>query len=141
MKAEALTLLKNAEMETAVDLPQELQAQREILLSMAGMLKVACEKVDRLEAQIRRMERVTPHEAGELNARIRRRAGELVEEYGLDPACRKAIGAAIRAQIRRQFGETAGRLCRVDLDACTVFVNLWEDTDKLWKLKEKGEVL
>ena len=139
--AEALTLYKNAALEAETNLPQELEKQREILLSMAGMLKVACEKVDRLEAQIRRMERLTPKEAGELNARIRRRSGELCEEYGLKAICARAINAAIRAQIRRQFGENAGRLCRADLDVCTAFVDLWEDTDRLWKLKEKeGEL-
>ena len=55
----------------------------ETMCSMAGMIKAACEKIDRLEAQIKRMEKVTPEQARQLSEMIREQAGQLAGEYGL----------------------------------------------------------
>lgn len=119
--------------------------QNEILLSMAGMIKAACEKIDRLEAQIKRMEKVTPEQAAAINELIRTQADQLADEYGLTRCygCRgtdaEKIRAMIRADIKKRYGALVRDLCRMDAAMCEEFVRMWEDTPRLMRLRRKRD--
>ena len=113
--------------------------QNEILLSMAGMIKAACEKIDRLEAQIKRMEKVTPEQSRQLSEMIREQAGQLAGEYGLSSDGAAKIRAMIRAGIRQRYGCQVKDLCRMDAGMCEEFVRMWEDTPRLMRLRRKQD--
>ena len=122
-----------------------LERQQDIMLAMAGTIKAACEKIDRLEAQIKRMEKVTPEQVTRLNALIRAHAEELCKEYGMlypyggknDAA--KIVGAMIRADIKKRYGALVRDLCRMDAGMCEEFVRIWEDTPRLMRLRRKQD--
>lgn len=122
-----------------------VQRMGETMCSMAGMIKVACEKIDRLEAQIRRMEKVTPEQAKNLNELIRNHSIQLCKEYGIvwvygcpDDGAAK-IRAMIRAGIRQRFGCQVKDLCRMDAGMCEEFIKMWEDTPRLLRLRRKQD--
>ena len=122
-----------------------VQRMGETMCSMAGMIKAACEKIDRLETQIKRMEKVTPEQVTRLNALIRAHAEELCKEYGMlypyggknDAA--KQVGAMIRADIKKRYGALVRDLCRMDAGMCEEFVRMWEDTPRLMRLRRKQD--
>ena len=122
-----------------------LERQQDIMLAMAGTIKAACEKIDRLETQIKRMEKVTPEQVTRLNALIRAHAEELCKEYGMlypyggknDAA--KQVGAMIRADIKKRYGALVRDLCRMDAGMCEEFVRMWEDTPRLMRLRRKQD--
>ena len=122
-----------------------VQRMGETMCSMAGMIKAACEKIDRLESQIKRMEKVTPEQAKNLNELIRNHSIQLCKEYGIvwAPGCpvdgAQRISALIRADIRKHYGCQVKDLCRMDAQICEVFVRMWEDTPRLMRLRRKQD--
>lgn len=116
-----------------------VQRMGEAMCSMAGMIKAACEKIDRLEAQIKRMEKVTPGQARQLREMIREQAGQLAGEYGLSGDGAAKIRAMIRADIRKRYGCQVKDLCRMDAQICEEFVKMWEDTPRLMRLRRKQD--
>ena len=116
-----------------------VQRMGETMYSMAGMIKAACEKIDRLEAQIKRMEKVTPEQARQLSEMIREQAGQLAGEYGLSGDGAAKIRAMIRAGIRQRYGCQVKDLCRMDAGMCEEFVRMWEDTPRLLRLRRKQD--
>ena len=122
-----------------------LERQQDIMLAMAGTIKAACEKIDRLEAQIKRMEKVTPEQAAAINELIRTQADQLADEYGLTRCygCRgtdaEKIRAMIRADIKKRYGALVRDLCRMDAAMCEEFVRMWEDTPRLLRLRRKQD--
>ena len=116
-----------------------VQRMGETMYSMAGMIKAACEKIDRLEAQIKRMEKVTPEQARQLSEMIREQAGQLAGEYGLSGDGAAKIRAMIRAGIRQRYGCQVKDLCRMDAGMCEEFVRMWEDTPRLMRLRRKQD--
>lgn len=138
-----VTIRETADM--SAEIRGYLERQQDIMLAMAGTIKAACEKIDRLEAQIKRMEKVTPEQVTRLNALIRAHAEELCKEYGMlypyggknDAA--KQVGAMIRADIRKRYGALVRDLCRMDAGMCEEFVRMWEDTPRLLRLRRKQD--
>ena len=122
-----------------------LERQQDIMLAMAGTIKAACEKIDRLEAQIKRMEKVTPEQAKNLNELIRNHSIQLCREYGIiwAPGCpvdgAKRISAMIRTDIKKRYGALVRDLCRMDAGMCEEFVRMWEDTPRLLRLRRKQD--
>lgn len=116
-----------------------VQRMGETMCSMAGMIKAACEKIDLLAAQIKRMEKVTPEQARQLSEMIREQAGQLAGEYGLSGDGAAKIRAMIRAGIRQRFGCQVKDLCRIDAGICEVYVRMWEDTPRLMRLRRKQD--
>ena len=122
-----------------------LERQQDIMLAMAGTIKAACEKIDRLEAQIKRLEKVTPEQARNLNELIRSHSIQLCKEYGIvwAPGCpvdgAKRISALIRADIRKRYGCQVKDLCRMDAGICEDYVRMWEDTPRLMRLRRKQD--
>lgn len=138
-----VTIRETADM--SAEIRGYLERQQDIMLAMAGTIKAACEKIDRLEAQIKRMEKVTPEQVTRLNALIRAHAEELCKEYGMlypyggknDAA--KQVGAMIRADIKKRYGALVRDLCRMDAGMCEEFVRMWEDTPRLMRLRRKQD--
>lgn len=138
-----VTIRETADM--SAEIRGYLERQQDIMLAMAGTIKAACEKIDRLEAQIKRMEKVTPEQVTRLNALIRAHAEELCKEYGMlypyggknDAA--KQVGAMIRADIKKRYGALVRDLCRMDAGMCEEFVRMWEDTPRLLRLRRKQD--
>ena len=138
-----VTIRETADM--SAEIRDYLERQQDIMLAMAGTIKAACEKIDRLEAQIKRMEKVTPEQVTRLNALIRAHAEELCKEYGMlypyggknDAA--KQVGAMIRADIKKRYGALVRDLCRMDAGMCEEFVRMWEDTPRLMRLRRKQD--
>lgn len=136
MRALELRPQVNAELAPG-GLKELIEEQNMYLASMAGMLKAACAKIDELERQVRMMERITPTQAAALNALVRLRSRELCREYRA-PGCEKAVNALIRSAIRARWGVTVKELPRVELNLCTEFVRMWENSDRLFALREKA---
>ena len=138
-----VTIRETADM--SAEIRGYLERQQDIMLAMAGTIKAACEKIDRLEAQIKRMEKVTPEQVTRLNALIRAHAEELCKEYGMlypyggknDAA--KQVGAMIRADIKKRYGALVRDLCRMDAGMCEEFIKMWEDTPRLLRLRRKQD--
>ena len=138
-----VTIRETADM--SAEIRGYLERQQDIMLAMAGTIKAACEKIDRLEAQIKRMEKMTPEQVTRLNALIRAHAEELCKEYGMlypyggknDAA--KQVGAMIRADIKKRYGALVRDLCRMDAGICEEFVRMWEDTPRLMRLRRKQD--
>ena len=138
-----VTIRETADM--SAEIRGYLERQQDIMLAMAGTIKAACEKIDRLETQIKRMEKVTPEQVTRLNALIRAHAEELCKEYGMlypyggknDAA--KQVGAMIRADIKKRYGALVRDLCRMDAGMCEEFVRMWEDTPRLMRLRRKQD--
>lgn len=116
-----------------------VQRMGDTMLSMAGMIKAACEKIDRLEAQIKRLEKVTPEQVNQISELIRDQAGQLAREYGLDGNGAARIRAMIRADIRKRYGALVRELCRMDAGMCEDFVRMWEDTPRLLRLRRRQD--
>ena len=132
-----VTIRETADM--SAEIRGYLERQQDIMLAMAGTIKAACEKIDRLESQIKRMEKVTPEQARQLSEMIREQAGQLAGEYGLSGEGAAKIRAMIRAGIRQRFGCQVKDLCRMDAGICEVFVRIWEDTPRLMRLRRKQD--
>ena len=132
-----VTIRETADM--SAEIRGYLERQQDIMLAMAGTIKAACEKIDRLESQIKRMEKVTPEQARQLSEMIREQAGQLAGEYGLSGEGAAKIRAMIRAGIRQRFGCQVKDLCRMDAGICEVFVRMWEDTPRLMRLRRKQD--
>ena len=139
----AVTIRETADM--SAEIRGYLERQQDIMLAMAGTIKAACEKIDRLEAQIKRLEKVTPEQAKNLNELIRNHSIQLCREYGIiwAPGCpvdgAKRISAMIRADIRKRYGCQVKDLCRMDAGMCEEFVRMWEDTPRLMRLRRKQD--
>lgn len=138
-----VTIRETADM--SAEIRGYLERQQDIMLAMAGTIKAACEKIDRLEAQIRRMEKVTPEQAKNLNELIRNHSIQLCKEYGIvwvygcpDDGAAK-IRAMIRAGIRQRFGCQVKDLCRMDAGMCEEFIKMWEDTPRLMRLRRNQD--
>lgn len=116
-----------------------VQRMGETMCSMAGMIKAACEKIDLLWAQIKRMEKVTPEQATAINELIRTQADQLADEYGLSGDGAAKIRAMIRADIKKRYGALVRDLCRMDAAMCEEFVRMWEDTPRLMRLRRKQD--
>ena len=132
-----VTIRETADM--SAEIRGYLERQQDIMLAMAGTIKAACEKIDRLEAQIKRLEKVTPEQARQLSELIRGQAGQLAAEYGLSGDGAARIRALIRADIRKRYGCQVKDLCRMDAQICEEFVRMWEDTPRLMRLRRKQD--
>lgn len=120
---------------TVRDLTAAIKRQNDIMASMAAMLKASCDKVDRLEKEVRRLEKITPMQVTELNALIRKRARDLIEEYRLNEKHERTVNTWIRAELKQTFGGSTKEISRCDWDIAKGFVKTWENSGKLLNLK------
>ena len=114
---------------------QEMAGQMRLL---ADMLRVTNARMGEMEKAIRTLEKVTPRQAAEINARIRQRAAEVCREYRAD-GCEKEAAAAIRKDVRNMTGvRTAREIARCDFGTVTDASLEWDDYQAMKKIRQKG---
>lgn len=132
---EAIAIREDGNGLTVRELTAAMQRQNDLMANMAMMLKASCEKVDRLEREVRRLEKLTPMQVTEMNALIRKRAKDLTEEYGLEPVHERTINTWIRSELRQEFGGTVKEISRCDRELAMGYIRNWENSGKLLNLK------
>ena len=122
----------------AAELLQSNQQMAVLLRGMADMLRMTNERMVALEAAVRTLEKVTPHQAAALNRMIRERAAELCAEYRAHGSEADAA-AAIRRAVRTATGARAAKdIARCDWQAVSELVRGWDDYQVMKELKAKG---
>ena len=114
-----------------------LMPPTEIMRGMAVMLKAACDRIEKLERMVSRMQTVTSTQAAELNDAVRRRSRTLCEEYRL-PDMEEKVNAKIRRDIKSEFGGLIKETSRDDFNLVRDWIGIWEDTNYLRGLKVKS---
>lgn len=132
---EAIAIREEGNGLTVRELTAAMQRQSDLMASMAMMLKASCEKVDRLEREVRRLEKLTPMQVTEMNALIRKRARDLTEEYRLEAVHERTINTWIRSELRQEFGGTVKEISRCDRELAMGYIRNWENSGKLLNLK------
>ena len=119
---------------TSADIGMMLDAMK----GMAVLLRAMNERVQSLEEQVRRLEKVTPAQAASLNAVVRRRA-ETVCQAHRAAGCEKAAAAAIRKAIRTTCGIASMRdLPRCDYGVAARQIDMWDDYAVMKRIRAKG---
>lgn len=122
----------NASMETARY--GELMAA---INSMATLLRMTNERMAALEAEVKRLTKVTPSQASALNRAIRDRAAAICAKHHAT-GCEKAMANAIRAAVKHTCGiSTARELPRCDYAVAMRQVEIWDDYRKIREIKAK----
>lgn len=104
---------------------------------MADMLRSTNERMAALENEVRRLTKVTPAQANELNAAMRRRAAEICEKRRL-PGCEKETLRAIRRAVRETCAISGARdLPRCDYKIAMMRVEMWDDFKVIREIREK----
>lgn len=132
---EAIAIREEGNGLTVRELTAAMQRQSDLMASMAMMLKASCEKVDRLEREVRRLEKLTPMQVTEMNALIRKRARDLTEEYGLEAVHERTVNTWIRSELKQEFGGTVKEISRCDRELAMGYIRNWENSGKLLNLK------
>ena len=115
----------------------ELQQMLEAMQQMAMLLRTMNGRVQDLEAQVRRLEKVTPSQATAINAAIRTRASAVCALHRA-AGCEKAAAAAIRKSIRMTCGiNNIRELPRSDYKVAERLIGMWDDYDIMQKLKAR----
>ena len=117
---------------------EDVQKLLDAMQGMAVLLRTMNSRVQDLEAQVRRLEKVTPAQASELNADIRKRAQEVCRVHKAE-GCEKAVAAAIRKAIKGTCGISSMR----DLPRCVFKVaqrqiEMWDDYALMKAMRRKG---
>ena len=105
--------------------------------SMAALLRVTNERMAALEAEVKRLTKVTPSQASALNRAIRDRAAAICAKHHAT-GCEKAMANAIRAAVKHTCGiSTARELPRCDYAVAMRQVEIWDDYRKIREIKAK----
>lgn len=106
--------------------------------SMATMIRATNERMAALEQSVRLLNKVTPAQAGAINAAIRERAAELCAEYRA-AGCETAVGNAIRKELRLTMGVQSVRdVARCEYAVAVETVRLWDDYKVMKAVKARG---
>lgn len=116
----------------------EIRRMADMLQTMAAMLQATTESMEQLRRQVRLLEKVTPQQAGAINRAIRERATELCAIYMIrdEEAC-KPVRAAIRKELKAQFGGTVKEIPRCDYEVALRQVQGWDDYRAMKGIREK----
>lgn len=105
--------------------------------SMASLLRMTNERIAALEAEVKRLTKVTPSQASALNKAIRDRAAAICAKHHAT-GCEKAMANAIRAAVKHTCGiSTARELPRCDYAVAIRQVEIWDDYRKIREIKAK----
>ena len=119
---------------TSADVAKVLDAMRD----MAVLLRAMNSRVQSLEEQVRRLEKVTPSQATTLNAAVRTRAEKVCQMHRAT-GCEKAAAAEIRKAVRRTCGITSMRdLPRCDYTVAQRQIEMWDDYGIMKQIRAKG---
>lgn len=106
--------------------------------SMATMIRATNERMAALEQSVRLLNKVTPAQAGAINAAIRERAAELCVEYRA-AGCETAVGNAIRKELKLTMGVQSVRdVARCEYAVAVETVRLWDDYRIMKAVKARG---
>lgn len=106
--------------------------------SMATMIRATNERMAALEQSVRLLNKVTPAQAGAINAAIRERAAELCAEYRA-AGCETAVGNAIRKELRLTMGVQSVRdVARCEYAVAVETARLWDDYRIMKAVKARG---
>lgn len=117
---------------------EDVQKLLDAMQGMAVLLRTMNSRVQDLEAQVRRLEKVTPAQASELNADIRKRAQEVCRMHRAE-GCEKAVAAAIRKAVKGTCGISSMRdLPRCDFKVAQRQIEMWDDYALMKAMRRKG---
>lgn len=106
--------------------------------SMATMIRATNERMAALEQSVRLLNKVTPAQAGAINAAIRERAAELCAEYRA-AGCETAVGNAIRKELKLTMGVQSVRdVARCEYAVAVETARLWDDYRVMKAVKARG---
>lgn len=107
------------------------------LNNVTMLLRMTNERMAGLEAEVKRLTKVTPSQAAALNKAIRDRAKVICEKHRA-AGCEKAMASAIRAAVKNTCGiSTARELPRCDYPVAMRQVEIWDDFRKIREIKAK----
>ena len=108
------------------------------LTGMAMLLRNTNERMAALEMEVKRLTKVTPAQANDINDRMRKRAMELCRQHRIQGS-EKAVTAAIRKDVKRLMGiGTARELPRGDYQETLKLIEGWDDFDVILRLKKEA---
>lgn len=110
-----------------------------VMRGMADMIRSTNERMAALEQQVRLLTKVTPMQANEINAAIRLRAGELCASYRA-PGCEKAVGNAIRREMRLTQGVQSMRdIPRCEYAVALNLARIWDDHKEMKAIRARAQ--
>lgn len=126
--------------------PEERQGElaaidqmKELMLGMAEAIRATSERMAKMERQIELMTPLTGAQERALCGEIRRRAGELKEQYRLEDGSEAAIASAIRVSLRKEGGVRAVReLPRIEYNVLLERVAMWDDYDVMRRIRRQA---
>lgn len=107
------------------------------LNNVTMLLRMTNERMAGLEAEVKRLTKVTPSQASALNKAIRERAAQICEKHRAS-GCEKAVTAAIRKAIKETCGISSTReLPRCDYAVAARQVAIWDNYRTILEIKAK----
>lgn len=108
------------------------------LTGMAMLLRNTNERMAALEQEVKRLTKVTPAQANDINDRMRKRASALCRQHRISGS-EKAVTGAIRKDVKRLMGiGTARELPRGDYQEVLRLIEGWDDFDVILKIKREA---
>ena len=108
------------------------------LTGMAMLLRNTNERMAALEMEVKRLTKVTPAQANDVNDKMRKRAMDLCRQHRIQGS-EKAVTAVIRKDVKRLMGiGTARELPRSDYQATLSLIENWDDFDVILRLKKEA---
>ncbi len=119
------------------DVSRAIDQIAQAMQSLANMVRTTNERMAALEQSARLLTKVTPAQAGAINAAIRDRARELCAAYHA-AGCEKIAGNAIRRELRLTMGVQSVRdVPRCEYNVALQTVRLWDDYRAMKTMKGK----
>lgn len=119
------------------DVTRAIDQIAQAMQSLANMVRTTNERMAALEQSVRLLTKVTPAQAGAINAAIRDRARELCAAYRA-AGCEKMAGNAIRRELRLTMGVQSVRdVPRCEYNVALQTVRLWDDYRIMKTMKGK----
>ena len=119
------------------DVTRAIDQIAQAMQSLANMVRTTNERMAALEQSVRLLTKVTPAQAGAINAAIRDRARELCAAYRAT-GCEKMAGNAIRRELRLTMGVQSVRdVPRCEYNVALQTVRLWDDYRVMKTMKGK----
>lgn len=139
MEETRIAVQEPAQSPARMDEVTQLFAQvAQTMQSMATMIRATNERMAALEQSVRLLNKVTPAQAGAINAAIRERAAELCAEYRA-AGCETAVGNAIRKELKLTMGVQSVRdVARCEYAVAVETARLWDDYRVMKAVKARG---
>ena len=108
----------------------------ELLRKMAGMIVEMRDQMQKLQAKVAMLEKLTPMQVKDVNLRIRERAVQLEAGYGLPEGSAEKLMTLIRRQVRMETGARSTRdIARCDYPVVCEMISDWDDYQAISALR------